>query len=403
MIRLEGFMKKSITRSPKTATLIEKIRIVLMKPLTRKILITMAGLIVSLVFFGITGIHHGGDTKRYLAGATNLLGHLPLTGKQPSYLGYLLVVAFVQSLNLGTNYIILIQIIVASLAGLTLYEIGREFGGETVGILGALLYIFNLEIVRWHTYLLTDSLYISFVIFSTWFIHLAAKRGKWFYVPALLSIAFTILIRPNGWLFLWIAPIYWLSQTTLSKWKKWVFTLVVLGCIGAAGIMASGFSTGVEAEQPDQMLKQGVIIWGYKDWQFPMPIDELTTSKGLVSGLQYGIKHPISSIGLAFSRVAIEIIHIRPFYSLVHNTIVLLLMLPIYIFSISGWYRTRGKPITKLLTIVILSHLALVALFFADWDGRFILYIFPLICVLASFSLVNLVKAHIPVRANSYK
>jgi 4-amino-4-deoxy-L-arabinose transferase-like glycosyltransferase len=388
-----NLMNNPSIKSHRISSLALRIKARLSNPVTMRVFIVLAGLTVSLVVYWITGVHRGGDAKRYLDGATNLLAHLPLTGKQSSYIGYILVVALLKVLNVGTNTIVYIQILIASLAGLAVYELGRDLAGKTVGLLAALFFIFNFDIVRWHTYLLTDSLYISFVIISTWSIHLALKRGKWFYLMSLLAIIFTALIRPNGWLFLIIAPIYWLTQADLANWKKGAGVFIILACILAGVLFAPNLSKGVQAERPDQWLKEGVIIWGYDAWRFPMPVDATSDGGGLLSGIRYGLNHPVASIGLALGRVAVEVLHIRPFYSLVHNGIVLLLMIPIYILSIIGYFRTRSRPVTSLLAIVIICHLALVGLFFADWDGRFILYVFPLFCVLASVGLLDLFRS----------
>ena len=49
-----------------------------------------------------------------------------------------------------------------------------------------------------------------------------------------------------------------------------------------------------------------------------------------------------------------------------------------------GFARTRRHALTSLLAAVIAGHLLTVALTFADWDGRFLLYVLPAIGVLAA-------------------
>ncbi len=238
--------------------------------------------------------------------------------------------------------------------------------------------------------------HISFVIISTWLIHRASTRGKWYYAISLLSITFTALIRPNGWLFMIIAPVYWLIRANLANWKKWVGVVIVLFCFVVGVLFVQKLRNAVQAEQPDLWLRDGIIIWGYDSWRFPMPVDSSINNDGLVSGIRYGLKHPISSLGLALSRVMTEVLHVRPFYSIVHNVVALIVVIPIYILSTFGYSRTRSRPITNLLAFVIISHLIIVALTFADWDGRFLLYIFPLICVFAAVGMVNFIRSWYP-------
>ena len=71
-----------------------------------------------------------------------------------------------------------LQMTVAGLAAIAQYDLGRRLHGHGAGLLAAGLLVANPDISRWHTFLLTDSLYTSMVVPTLWAVHLAAIRRK---------------------------------------------------------------------------------------------------------------------------------------------------------------------------------------------------------------------------------
>ena len=96
----------------------------------------------------------------------------------------------------------------------------------------------------------------------------------------------------------------------------------------------------------------------------------------------------MSTLKLTGLRVAAEFGHVRPFYSKLHNTALLLFLPTIYASAVYGFYKLRTEPLVLLVIAIVLYHTLIIAAFFADWDGRFLLYIFPLIGVLSSSGTV---------------
>jgi len=68
--------------------------------------------------------------------------------------------------------------------------------------------------------------------------------------------------------------------------------------------------------------------------------------------------------------------------------VILLLLPPIYAPALYGSYKLRNEPLVLLMIAIVLYHTLIIAAFFADWDGRFLLYFFPLIGVLSSSGAV---------------
>lgn len=318
-------------------------------------------LAVNLAFLLSGGISHGGDSSRYVDGAENLLQGVPLQGTQIFYTGYIALVAFCQFIGIGLPGVVAAQILLAALACVALFDLGRNLHGRTAGLIAAGLFAANPDIARWHVFILTDSLYISLVILSVWCVHAAARRkGRW-YVLAAFTLLAAISVRPNG-LFLMAAALVYLIAPAISR--KTLLWLVIPGII--------------------LTLLCGAII--HLRFYRSKPSD-LTAGFGVVSA------RTLRSLSRAPSHLAVELIHARPFYSLKHNLAVLATLPFLYLFALIGLKRHRERSLIRLVVIVIITHLLVVAATYADWsDGRYLLYILPLICLLSSCAIAHWIE-----------
>lgn len=63
-----------------------------------------------------------------------------------------------------------------------------------------------------------------------------------------------------------------------------------------------------------------------------------------------------------------------------------------YLLAVVGLFTTLRESLARLLIAVMAGNLLVVALTWADWDGRFLLYIFPLIGIFAACGLACLMQ-----------
>jgi hypothetical protein len=57
--------------------------------------------------------------------------------------------------------------------------------------------------------------------------------------------------------------------------------------------------------------------------------------------------------------------------------------------AVYGSYKLQNEPLVLLMIAIIFYHTLIIAVFFADWDGRFLLHFFPLIGVLSALELIT--------------
>jgi len=347
-----------------------------------------ASLPVNLACVAVLGVRAGGDTPRYVEGAANL-GHRPLEGMQRLFPGYIALLAASTAAGFGAGGVVALQIVMAAVATVLLYELGRRVAYPSVGIIAAGLFVLNVDIARWHAYILTDSLYISLVVVAAYAIHIASERGGWRYAAAAAALVAAALVRPHGRLLAIAAAVYWVARRP-SHASRAVAVAAAVALIGAAAITARG-ALRAEAESPGRWLGEGVVIWADPESRLPMPGETgALTAAGATSAapLAYAVRHPLATSRLAASRIGLELLHARRFYSTAHNAAVVVTLGPTYVLAVLGFLRLRDRPLAWLLAGIAGLHFLMVAATFADWDGRFLLYVLPLLDLFAAAGLL---------------
>jgi 4-amino-4-deoxy-L-arabinose transferase-like glycosyltransferase len=352
-------------------------------------------LFMNLTILMSGGVRLGGDSPRYLGGAENLLRGLPLQRREIFHSGYESLIAVCRLTGAGLTGVICIQILLAATASVALYDLGRRLHGHRAGLIAAGLFVSNPDITRWNAFILTDSLYISLVILSVWSIHTASRRKRYWYFTAAAALGMAASVRPNGLLLLAVAVPYLVGHfISRQRLRRVVVSGIVMAAMLGA-LAASRFFPVSSHEHLEVTLRNGIT--GIDPWRVPMPPDPVPIRGDWAAAFSYAAAHPFASLRLALTRVLIELIHIRPFYSFRHNMILLATLPFIYFLALPGIKLNRDRSLTHLLLLVILSHLFLVAVTFADWDGRFLLHILPLICLFSSCAAASLIDRYLNV------
>lgn len=353
----------------------------------------IAFLLLNLAILIKDGIRIGGDSRRYLSGAQNLLQGLALQSSQTFYLGYVAVIAFCQRTGIGLPGVIAIQLIFAALAAMALYDLGRRLHGRRAGLIAAALFVANPDIARWNAFILTDSLYISLVILSVWVVHTTAlRRKRYWYVIAVALLIAAALVRLNGWVLMAVSVLYLLSRVVSRKSLRWLAVSAVAITFISAAIAAARVFPTVNGRPPISTWSGGIT--GIPSWRVSMPPAPAPLEGTWAEALSYVAWHPLASLRLACARVAIELIHGRPSYSVKHNLVLAAILPFLYLLALIGTKLNRERSLLNFIILVIAAHLTVVALTFADWDGRYLLYILPLIGLLSSCAIVSLIDLY---------
>lgn len=330
---------------------------------------------------GIHGIKYWLDSGRYLHGADKIIDGQHLEGREKQFFGYMLVIAITKILNLPLISVVILQLLTALAAAWALYKIVLKLtDSKWAGLFGSALFLCNPFITQWHLYILTESLYTSFVIFSFWSLsRIYTNKSLKNYSISIIILIFTMFLRPNGWILLPIFAIFYLISSGFSKKIKLItaMTSVCIFLLTAAGIGL--FRNSIQITTPLENLQKGVTVWNHPELSIEMPQEPDLNKDNWTEGIKYILRHPLSSIKLGAIRAGYTLIHIRPYHSAKYKIRVLFWIIPAYILAIIGIFVTRKKKITIAGLMIIAGHLFVVALTYAEHDSRFDIYILPII------------------------
>ncbi len=349
-----------------------------------------------IVMWFVIGIHQGGDTPFYFAGAKTLLEGAPLTGTAIAYAGYMVFVAIHQFFGLGDLGIILSQVALGVLVTVALYDLGCRLAGESAGIIAASLYAVNADLARYHFYILSDSVFTSTLLLTAYAAYRASTSSRsWLVLAGLLSVALAFL-RINGWLMMpaFLIFLVFMNAPRL-RLKFWAASGVIV-VVAAAGLVQTISLSGNRGGGIDRLLVQGEVVWGDPSSKIPMPPVGGLSGEGLSDAPRYCVRHLTSCVRLMGSRVLVALAHIRPSYPTMRNLAVVLSFPILYLLAAIGFFSRMPLPFTQLSLSLIALQLSMVGLIGADWSGRFLLTVVPLFSLYGGIGAVVLMGRWTP-------
>ena len=354
---------------------------------------------VNILQYVYRGIRTGGDTGRYTGAAINILNGEWPDGKAVEYMGYNVFVALSQILSSSHLFetIVTLQVLISAVAVVCLYKVAETYGGAVVAIFASLAWILFPDTQYWNFLILTESLFVSGVLIS--FYALVHSKTKLQVAIALLLVTFTATIRPNGFIVL-LATYTYLLATSIVKREH-----LITGGILILGLLAIAFGANllgaiVERQEIVGSFIKGEIIWGYSPSYNPLPESSLrglrANTTGLAALFQLALSEPLYFLEVVFTKLFYLLSHTRPFWSSYHNVYAVLFLVPIYAMAAASlFHRTVPLEITSFASPLIAAQLLVVAFSFADWDGRHLLPIYPLFCLLAGFGFKQLFATYL--------
>lgn len=336
--------------------------------------------LVNLVLLAINGVRLGGDTPLYLDGAARLLDGRALVEREPSYSGYIALVAFAQATGIGLIGVVLIQIAAASAAAASVFDMAATFAGRLAGVIAALLLAVDVDTNRWHRFILADSLYASLFTIAVWLTHRAAMQATAGAIAAAAVVLVAAgLVRPEGWFLIPAAMFYFTVMRARSARQRLAGAGALLaGAVILVGMLAPVVSGNLQAVGPADMLRRGQTIWDYDGWRLSMPEGDVPAGGQASSAIGYATRHPLSTATLMAARVGVHLVHARPYYSRAHNLLVVAWLLPVYLLGLWGLRRLLPDALAWWLVAALATQTLVVALTHADWDGRYLAHVLPL-------------------------
>jgi len=153
------------------------------------------------------------------------------------YISYYSVVALFQFIFRNDSAVILFQVLLNAITVIPLFKTAEALLNKRTAIITSLIYIFMRELKYWSVFLLTDSIFISnivFLIYSYTFFELTKKK-KFLYL-SIANAVYMILLRPAGtitvcFLIIFIIVKYIKPILKYVIQRKKTFILILVGII----------------------------------------------------------------------------------------------------------------------------------------------------------------------------
>lgn len=333
----------------------------------------------------------GGDSPRYIEGANKISNFKLPDGKGTNNLGYIFYLAIFKYFKLDLSFVVLSQIILTFISSLCLYRISKKISSTWVAYFIFFLYLFYLPLQVFNFYILTETIFICLIIFILYFLIFFKKK----YIPLLLVlIFFYIFFRPHG-IILVPALVFSLLIWLYLNNKLILFYSSFISLI----ILSIPFLYLLNLYLNNQNLVNTLasidIIWGYKNENNTLQYDTTSVVNNDLLSLLIFIKNNIYSFTIAFfKKIFYFYFRIRPYYSDFHNYYIIFFNIIYLPTAIIGLFKLKNKNNIGFILMYCLIFFFTLAVGFswADWDGRFSLYIIPIIFIFAGVGLQSLLN-----------
>lgn len=353
------------------------------------LLLILLWIIVQFIAYYKFGIVSSVDTDLYVFEANVInQGSFP-EGRSILYSSYILILAVLQFLHIPIYFIVLIQILFSGIALVCIYKITDSLSQNSfTSLIACLLYIFCFKIHQWNMIIYTDSLFTSCSVISFFLLYFSDSTKK--YVLTFLFIGFTFFLRPTGigLLLALISYLYFIISIN-KKTKIVIFiSFFVLILIGINFMMTYYISSFIDSYAKAEIIYPNVPLLITPPNDLYIPSQEKLPLLQFIIFLTANFFYVCKLIAL---KGFLFIIHAKPYYSIWHNLIIILFLLPVYFFAIKGIKLISSKSVLVFFLTFILVQISTVSLTSENWDGRFLFPILPFIFILASFGITHFI------------
>lgn len=344
----------------------------------------------------INGVKFGNDSTFYLRGAKNIINGDISIFEIKSKFGYLLFLLPFLYFDLPLYNVVLFQIFLTSISAFCLYKISEKYFCKLSGVICTALFLFYFPLQLRNFYILTEILFIDISIILTFLIVYFKKNN----IPIIIIFLLLLFsIRPNGSLFFFgiIASIFmyfFLNNKYLYLFFYSIFSIII------SYVLFDFFNSYLNELNLIGSLNKG-IIWGYsfetnkicRDSCLGTELINNDFANTIHGYFQFVSVNFIQYFKIFFYKIFWMIFRARPYYSDLHNLYILFFNVIIYLPFIYGFIKKPKNSFSLwIINFYILFSIALVGFTFADWSGRFSLYVLPFIMIYSSYGILIFVK-----------
>ena len=336
-------------------------------------------LVINGLLFCSMGVKYAIDTARFETEANAWLHGRFEPSYHFWYSGYIGLLFISKSIFHSIYASIFFQYIFSLVASICFYKgLCRLLKNTSAAFWASLLVICYLPIQQWNRCLLTESFFISLILVFVWAFSLERNTRNRLLLFLIAVVASTV--RPNGGiLFISCCFIY-----GMHSMRRRYFLFFLTGGILCILVLLHYF-TGIFYQFLLDSFNKGEIICGYTQYTAAHTTHILNDpANGSITKIAALITaEPLKSLQLFTGRFMALWADIRPYYSFWHNMYISVYLLPAYAAALIGFIQYRNiYAELKWFTLLYCGiHSILIMLTYADWDGRFLAPLLPVVFI----------------------
>ena len=334
----------------------------------------------------------GGDTERFLRLRDGIIEFTFSNDRSVFYFGYSLFLALFKIFNLDFNFVVLGQCIATIISAICLQKIYLKAGNNRPEII-LMIFLFYIPIQMRNFYILSDSLFVSFSII-TFYYFIKEKNFKNIILFLLISL-FTFTIRPHGILML-LLIIFYFYEIIPKNNKSYRYIFLIF--LSFSFLIFLNFYLSNTTR--NYFYISGESIFGLKNYSviYENLPENLIDKSALYQVLYLFFNYPLESIKLLFYKIFFYISGIRPYYSLMHNSLEFVYTFSFFIIGIASYFLNKKNKIKNYMMILIILSILGSLITGPDWSGRYRMYIMPFIFIFFSEFIENFLKKFINIK-----
>lgn len=350
-------------------------------------------IVIHLTLLMTIGIQTGLEADKYIGEGTNLYQGRSLSeGKYWFYAPVILLVWLCKTLHISVEWIILVQIVISAFSQYCFYRMLESLVGRGIAMVSSILLLICIPYQIWNLHLYSDSLFISFCLLLTYQVFRSSEKRSYKAIFVALPVMVLVMFsRPSGILLIIPFCVYFIAIANTTT-TRIINSLITISLIGM-GYLAANFvfrqSSDMSVLVP--YIEEHIIC--FVPTRSANDSLQVAQTGNAVHDLWYYITHnPGHFVKMILLRLkSIFSLH-RPYYSTLHNIYLITFTAFLYLTAIAGIAQLfRWKSATKIFLLLLLFfYPVLIALQCDDWHSRFIMIIFPYLCMLSALGLAQL-------------
>ena len=316
------------------------------------------------------------------------------------YLTYPLFIILMTSIHDSLGAIVLGQVLLSYVALVSLYFSAiRLFQNPKAGLTTGFLFLGFVMVSFWNFWIYCESLLISLNCLAFYFLikWIKGERSMWEIGLGVLIMLAAFFTKPTGIALLaglmGVMGYYLWSNEQVKKFRWWGLGIFIFLFHFLLNRMLATFGF-VDAYQLGEVVYNihKLSHMDYAHWLLvDVPGDLFIPDADYPSLVQFVLLvfgNPIYSLRLFGTKLFFYLLYIRPYYSLWHNALALLFLLPVYYVFVKEMRRELlDRAIKIFIGLFCVVSILSATLLTINWNSRFLVVVLPLVFLIGGNQL----------------